>query len=96
MTNTYTNANASIDVHSPSLFESASFTLTGVTNTASDPNTPPFSSVSISFGTEPTEITATFQPPGGSTTEAVPEPSAWILMAGGLALVGLGKVKKSV
>jgi PEP-CTERM motif-containing protein len=89
----YSNANASIDVHSPSLFETADFTITGVTNLP-DPNGSPFGDVSISFGTEPIEILAgppTIPGGGGVIEAAVPEPGAWVLVAAGLALVGIGR-----
>lgn len=86
----YSNANASIDGHGPSLFEEASFTITGVGNVL-DPNNSPFGDVFISFGTEGTEKLATLTPPGGTTTEAVPEPSAWILVGAGIALIAFGK-----
>jgi len=73
------NGNASIAVHSPSLDGFAQFRIDNV-----DP-TSKITGVSISFGTEGTEIAAT--PGGGVTVNAIPEPGAWLMAGGGLLLL---------
>jgi hypothetical protein len=89
----YSNANASIYAHSPYLFEEATFHLTGVTNTPADDKTPAFPGVNVLFGSEGIQLAAgdPVITNGAGTLADVPEPGAWLLVAGGLTLICLGK-----
>jgi hypothetical protein len=78
----YSNANASIYVHSPFLFQEATFHLTGVTNAPIDSTGVPFSNVKMGFGTQAVQLS------GNVFTQAeVPEPGAWLLVVGGLTMI---------
>ncbi len=72
----YSNANASIDNFLPSIFETGTFTLSGISDLV-------VSSVEIEFGTGPDSTT---DPLALTTT---PLPAALPLFAGGLGMIGL-------
>lgn len=86
----YSNANSSILAHNPYLFEQATFHLTGITNTPVD-NGVPFTGVKVGFGSQAVELSAGDPVVHGLVTSPVPEPGAWMLAAGGLLLVYIGK-----
>jgi hypothetical protein len=78
----YTNGNASIDVHSPSIQNTGTFVL----NLTGAPN-PIITGVKIEFGTQPESIINAVCTAGCG---AVPEPATWSMLIVGFGLIGAG------
>lgn len=78
----YTNGNASVDVHSPSIKNTGTFVL----NLTGAPD-PVITGVKIEFGTQPESIINAVCTAGCG---AVPEPASWAMLIVGFGMVGAG------